>query len=75
VDVVVGAVVADNTNLSYFILQTTQPNIFFQRTLCDFSSLTMLARWYDYRQTDWSNYLEYPEFTLKQTQQLLRIGI
>jgi len=32
-----------------------------------------LERWYDYRTTDWANYLEYPEFTLKQTQQLLAI--
>jgi len=33
----------------------------------------LLERWYDYRTTDWANYLEYPEFTLKQTQQLLAI--
>ncbi|MCJ7792371.1 MAG: hypothetical protein MUP45_00085 [Candidatus Marinimicrobia bacterium] len=32
-----------------------------------------LARWYDYRTTDWASELEYPEFTLKQTQQLLGI--
>jgi len=30
-------------------------------------------RWCVYRTTDWANYLEYPEFTLKQTQQVLAI--
>jgi len=33
----------------------------------------MLARWYDYRTIDWTSELEYPEFTMKQTQQLLGI--
>lgn len=28
-------------------------------------------KWSQFRTTDWVNYLEYPEFTLKQTQQLL----
>lgn len=33
----------------------------------------MLERWYDYRTTDWVNYLEYPEFTAKETQRLLAV--
>lgn len=30
-----------------------------------------LEKWSQFRTTDWANYLEYPEFMLKQTQQLL----
>ncbi len=32
-----------------------------------------LERWYRFRRTDWASYLEYPELTAKQTQQLLTI--
>jgi len=34
----------------------------------------MLERWYVFRQTDWASYLEYPELTAKQTQQLLAVS-
>lgn len=30
-----------------------------------------LERWYDFRTIDWTKELEYPEFTLKQTQHFL----
>ncbi len=33
-----------------------------------------LERWYDFRATDWVNYLEYPEFTLKEAQRLMSIA-
>ena len=32
-----------------------------------------LKRWYDYRTTDWASELDYPEFTMKQTEELLQI--
>ena len=32
-----------------------------------------LERWYDFRATDWASYLEYPEFTMKQTQHFLSL--
>lgn len=33
-----------------------------------------LGRWYDYRTIDWASEIEYPEFTMKQTQELLTIS-
>lgn len=33
----------------------------------------MLARWDDFRTADWLEIVEYPELTLKETQQLLAI--
>jgi len=33
-----------------------------------------LERWYDFGRIDWANYLEYPEFTMKQTQALLHLS-
>jgi len=32
-----------------------------------------LERWYDFRRIDWASELEYPEFTMKQTEELLQI--
>jgi hypothetical protein len=37
------------------------------------SGKTMLERWYDFGRIDWATELEYPEFTMKQTQQLLTL--
>jgi hypothetical protein len=35
------------------------------------SRQSWLERWYDYRTTDWVNYLEYPEFTTKEVNRFL----
>jgi DNA invertase Pin-like site-specific DNA recombinase len=36
-------------------------------------STNLLARWYDYRTTDWATELEYPEFTTKEVNKFLQI--
>lgn len=34
-----------------------------------------LARWDEFRQTDWASEVEYPELTLKKTEELLSIQL
>lgn len=65
-------------NLARTLAYSSQCLVFGDSTLLDtvlvnLVRLIWLARWYDYRTIDWTNYLEYPEFTTKEVNRFLQI--